>query len=724
MKFIYGKQDFKTLERGEENCYLMTNGLGGFSSLTMTGSCSRNDHAVLMACAALEAPNHRYNMIHRLEEVLTVGDREIYLSTQDFADHARREEGYRYLMSFVYENYPVWRFAAEGVEVCKRLILRPGENTVGFSYEIRNRSSVKAVLRVTPQMEFTAKGTRLKEDQTFELDVRGRKGTVRSNGRRLYFESNGEIRTLPPAFRDDLYYAYDACDGRAETGCTAVNHCLVFAAEPGCSCFGAAVYSTEPKWSGKEPAWSGREAARGTETARSEEEAALVADPVWSAVEEIAGELTSYREKLKRRAGFQDETAQALALAANQFISYRASTDKQTILAGFPFFEDWGRDTMIALTGCCISTGQTEAAESILRTFMLYCKRGLMPNLFPEGAQEPRYNTADAALLFILAVYEYYRRTKDKAFVLSAWSVMEEIVKYYEAGTDFHIGMDEDGLIHAGAGYDQVTWMDVRIGEILPTPRHGKPVEINAYWYNALRIMDLFQKLLEGQTDVEEKDYRTMAERTAENFRQKFWNEKTGCLRDVLSDDLSAAAARGALNTDADLSGPEKGQGAENDARRAAVNHDEQIRCNQIWAVSLPFSLLDREQERKVVETVFARLYTPLGLRTLDPADPEFQPFYGGELMARDLAYHQGTVWTFPLGGYYLAYLKVNDYSEEAKACVRAQLESITAALREGCIGQLPEIYDGQWPVSSKGCFAQAWSVGELLRVYEALERG
>lgn len=321
-----------------------------------------------------------------------------------------------------------------------------------------------------------------------------------------------------------------------------------------------------------------------------------------------------------------------------------------------------------------------------------------MPNLFPEGKQEPQYNTADAALLFIIAVYEYYSRTEDRAFAVSAWAVMQEIVERYEKGTDYDICMEEDGLIRAGEGYDQVTWMDVRVGEILPTPRHGKPVEINAYWYNALCMMDRFKRELKGDISEDEKDYAAMAALTRKSFREKFWNAEAGCLRDVLS--------------------PEQ---EENGA--AKVSPDTQIRCNQIWAVSLPFPLLEREQERQVVETVYRRLYTPLGLRTLDPEDPEFRPVYGGEQLERDLAYHQGTVWTYPLGGYYLAYLKVNDYSEEAKAHVRTQLETITAALREGCIGQLPEIYDGGRPVRSKGCFAQAWSVGEILRVYEALER-
>lgn len=703
MKFIYGRQDFKTLERGEENCYLMTNGLGGFSSLTMTGSCSRNDHALLMSCFAAEAPNHRYNMIHRLEEILTIGERRIHLSTQDFTDHSARETGFLFLSSFMYEDYPVWHYQVEGVEIIKTVVLAVNENMVGVSYEIRNRSGDAVELKVIPQMEFVPKGERLSETQEFvftegnsagQTEQGCRRAVIRSGGLSLYLETNGIVVEQPLSFRGDLYYAYDACDGRGETGCTAANHSIVFRIRPEERFSGEILYSVAP-------AADRRSSGVGA-----------------GGVLRMAESLTEYRDGLRKKAGFQDETAQTLAAAADQFISYRASTDRQTILAGYPFFEDWGRDTMISLPGCCLSTKRYDVAESILRTFMMYSKRGLMPNLFPEGKQEPRYNTVDAALLFIIAVYEYYLRTEDKAFVTGAWAVMQEIVDWYRRGTDFNIAMDEDGLIRAGEGYDQVTWMDVRIGDILPTPRHGKPVEINAYWYNVLCIMDFFQRKFKGEIPENGMDYGAMAERTGKSFRDKFWNEAAGCLKDVLSEE--DGRKRGTET------GQEPGHGTGQEIGKADGNKtgfpDNQIRCNQIWAVSLPFSLLDRVREKQVVETVFRKLYTPLGLRTLDPADPEFHPVYGGEQMQRDLAYHQGTVWTYPLGGYYLAYLKVNDYSEEAKAHVRIQLESITAAMREGCIGQLPEIYDGERPVSSRGCFAQAWSVGELLRVYEALE--
>lgn len=653
MKFLYGKQDWKTFERGEENCYLMTNGLGGFSSLSMIASCSRNDQAVLMACT--HAPNRRYNMIHRLEEVLELGgtdqpSHQVFLSSQDFQCHDRRQEGFRLQTGFVYEDYPTWSYLAEGVEVVRTIALMHGRNVVGISYRIRNRSLDNAALAVYPHLQFVPKGHRLSVKQEFSFT----QGKITSNGQTLYLRTNGDCRELPVRYHEDLYYKNDVEDGKMALGRSAVNHEIRFVVEAGQEGLLEIVYGIE--------------------------------NPLPN-MTEILQNVSNHRKNLQER--FHDETARALAASADQFISHRDSTGQKTILAGFPFFEDWGRDTMIALVGCCLSTRQYDTARSILETFMAHCRRGLMPNLFPEGADAAAYNTVDAALLFILAVYEYQKRTGDLAFVKKAYPVMQDIIRWYAEGTDYGIHMDQDGLIMAGQGYDQVTWMDVRVEDILPTPRHGKPVEINAYWYNALRIMDEFSKGQQGRSMEADADYGAMADKVSAVFEKLFWNQEKGCLRDVIS-------------------------GAE---------ADNQVRCNQIWAVSLPFSLLPREKEKQVVETVFRKLYTPVGLRTLDPQDTQFHPFYGGAQLDRDLAYHQGTVWTFPLGGYYLAYLKVHDYSRQAKAYVREQLRGIEAALREGCVAQLPEIYDGDNPVSSKGCFAQAWSVGEILRVYEALEQ-
>ena len=643
MRWIYGKQDFNTIARGQENGYLLTNGLGGFSSMTMTGSAARNDHAVLMAC--VQAPNHRYNVVHRLAETLRIGEELFPLSTQEFAD-GPSEEGYRYLSAFIYEGTPLWKFQLAGVEIHKEIGMKHGENTVAIRYRIQNRKKCPVTLEVTPFFQFTKKG----EDLSPEQKMARRENAIASNGLELKFTTNGTVVGIEET-RELYYYSYDVCDGRRETGSAMADHRISLTVSAEKEAVLKIVYSLE--------------------------DAKQDADVIFK-------EMKQYQKTLKEQAGFRSPVACELAKSADAFVSRREPTGGSTILAGYPFFEDWGRDTMIALPGICIATGQYDTAKEILRTFAVHEQKGLMPNLFPEGGNEPLYNTVDAALLFVNCVYLYYEATKDQAFVEEMYPVMERILKGYREGTDYGIHMDEDGLILAGEGLWQVTWMDVRVGEILPTPRHGKPVEINAYWYNALCIMERFAALLDQKWE-----YPGLKEQVKQSFAEQFWMEEKHCLKDLVS----------------------------------GTEADRQIRCNQIWAVSMPFTMLEPEKEREVVETVFETLYTPYGLRTLEMADGEFHPFYGGTMEERDMAYHQGTVWTFPLGAYYLAFLKVNGYTKEAKEIVKDQLEILESALREGCIGQLPEIYDGENPTRSKGCFAQAWSVGELLRVYEAIEK-
>lgn len=643
MKWIYGKQELKNLERGQENCYLLTNGLGGFSSMTMTGSVARNDHALLMAC--VQAPNHRYNMVHRLKESLCLGEEEIVLSSQEFAD-GYKEEGCPYFSSFVFDDMPIWRFLVQGVEIRKEIAMKQGENTVAVRYSIRNRSRKPAELKIVPFYQFTAKGSEPEPEQKFQYT----KNAVISNGMTLYFQTNGTLDNIEER-QETYFYSYDACDGRRETGLAKSGHIITESVQPGEEKILKLVYSME----------------------NADQDADV-----------IILEMQTYRKALEAKAGLHKEMAKELVKSASQFVSRRESTNGRTILAGYPFFEDWGRDTIIALPGICISTGQYETAKEILRTFAVNERGGLMPNLFPEGGNDPLYNTVDAALLFINCVYLYYQAAGDRAFVQEMYPVMERIIKAYREGTDYGIHMDEDGLIQSGEGLWQVTWMDVRVGDILPTPRHGKPVEINAYWYNALCIMDEL-----AETADKKAVYTQLKEKVKASFVDKFWMDDKKCLKDLVS----------------------------------GTKADAQIRCNQIWAVSLTFTMLDPEKEQQVVETVFEKLYTPYGIRTLEQEDQEVHGLYQGKMEDRDMAYHQGTVWTFPLGAYYLAYLKVNQYSPEAKKIVREQLEVMEAAMREGCIGQLPEIYDGENPTRSKGCFAQAWSVGEILRVYEALEK-
>lgn len=644
MRFVYGKQELCTRQRAEDVSVLLTNGLGGYLSTTAAFSAPRCDQGLL--AAAVQAPNRRVMLVHRLKEVLRIGQKETFLSTQSFAEEAA-EDGWKNLSSFTYQYTPCWRYHVGGVMVERKLALGWEENTAAALYTVENRSGRPCTLEIVPQLKFAPKEDALKKpDKTFRFE----NGKVTSGGETMHVFTDAALAARPVQW-EKLHYTADEKDGRPAFGYAASCFSITRTVEAGETAQFEVVFFT------------GETAASGTELLR-QQEMRLAA--------------------LEKKAGFADPAASQLAAAADAFIARRASTNGKTILAGYPLFSDWGRDTMIALPGCCLETGRYEDAKSILRTFLAYEKDGLVPNLFPEGAQKPMYNTVDAALLLMEGVWLYIQRSGDRAFLHEAYPVMERIIAAYRKGTHHGIRMDADGLITAGEGLDQVTWMDVCVNGILPTPRHGKPVEVNAYWYNALAIMAAFAKQL-----GKEADYEQLAEKVKRSFAEKFYMPEKGYLKDVLS------------GTDA----------------------DEQIRCNQIWAVSMSFSALSPEQEKNVVETVYRQLYTPCGLRTLSPEDPQYHGSYGGEQLARDLAYHQGTVWVFPLGAYYRAYLKVHNNTPEAAAQVRRELDAVLPMLREGCIGQLPEIYSGDFPAESKGCFAQAWSVGEMLRVYAALEK-
>ena len=640
MKYVYDKQhDLLSLPQAEETCWLLANGLGGYASTSAAFSVTRNDQGLLIAA---KTPNQRFNLVHRLSEKLSSDGESVFLSSQTFGDGTPPEDGWRRLSSFVWEDGPCWLYQADSVQVTRRCAMEHGKNASAVVYTVENRSEAPCTLRVTPVFQFSQKGD--PPQAPFALHYTG--GTIQGAGLTLHVKSSEPLLPLPQTW-ENLSYEDDRKDGRRETGLGLICAAVELTVPQGESRRLELVFSTEP---------SGKGGA------------------------EILLDAEARQRSLLAQSGFKDPAARELARSADAFIANRPSSGGKTILAGYPFFGDWGRDTMIALPGCVLATKQYDTAKSILRTFLAYEQDGLVPNLFPEGQEEPRYNTVDAALLLINCVWLYYQKTDDRDFVREAWPVMVRIIHAYRTGTHHAIGMDTDGLIFAGKGMDQVTWMDVCVDGILPTPRHGKPVEINAYWYNALRILqELALTLGEDGTA-----YGRLAEQVKMSFTDLFWMEEKGYLKDVVS-----------------------GTGA-----------DEQLRCNQIWAVTMPFTMLPPAQEQRVVESVRRHLYTPFGLRTLSPEDPEFHPFYGGSQRERDMAYHQGTIWPYPLGAYYLAWLKTHGSTAEAAAQVREQLGNMEAMLREGCVGQLPEIYDGGNPGPSKGCFAQAWSVGELLRVY------
>ena len=646
MKFRYTPKDLFHAQAADKNTFLLTNGLGGYMAVSAGYGAPRCDQGILVA--AVKAPNERISLVHRLSETLQVGEEQAWLSSQQFADGKEAEDGLRCLNAYSYEYVPCWQYEMAGVKVVRQCAMEQGENTVAVVYQVENRADVPCKLTITPWFKFAPKEEAVQQPVAFAYE----NGKVAANGYTLFLHTGETVQAQESAWQINAY-PEDAKDGRPASG-FAGSCCRIEKTVPGgqTATF-EVVFSTEEKVD------SG-------------------AQILQRSIERM--------QQMEEKCGFADPAARQLVLSADAFIARRDSTNGKTILAGYPLFSDWGRDTMIALPGCCLATGRFDDAKSILRTFLAYEKEGLVPNLFPEGGQAPMYNTVDAALLLIDSVWQYVERTGDWEFAKEAYPTMERIIACYRRGTHHGIGMDIDGLIYAGQGLDQVTWMDVCVQGILPTPRHGKPVEINAYWYNALKIMDIFAQRL-GQ---DRKDYESLAETVKKSFREKFYMPHKGYLKDVLSD------------TDADT----------------------QIRCNQIWALSMGFTMLDAEEERNVLQTVRKHLHTPCGLRTLSPEDTQYHGYYGGPQLERDMAYHQGTTWVFPMGAYYRAYLKVYHYSEEAIAAVKQELAAVEGMMRQGCAGQLPEIYDGDHPYEGKGCFAQAWSVGEMLRVYEVLERG
>lgn len=644
IKFSYGTNNFKNKKISQENCYLLTNGLGGYSTLSIINSIIRNDNGLFVV--ATTPPNIRYVLISKLEENIIINNKNYELTSQEYVQHTKNKDGEKYLVNFSQRYLPTWHYIVDGVEIIKSIVLAYGENTLGVKYEIINHLNKKVSLDVIPALQFCTKGEIMSYNQPFNIS----NNRISANNIDMNVICNDwDINIFDSTqYENDIYYSYDAKDGREAVGRFAKGVRYNYNFD------------------------NNNKAYLQFTLTDKEKDTQLLFD------NEI-----KRQKSLIAKSEQKDAIAKVLVRATDQFICKRESTDSLTIIAGYPFFADWGRDTMYAVEGCCISTKRYEDAKDIFRTFIKYLKNGIMPNLFPEGGNEPLYNTVDASLLFIQGVYNYYKVTKDIKFIEEAFEPIISVLENYMNGTDYDIKMDKDYLIKAGSGYNQLTWMDVRFDTELPTPRHGKPVEINAFWYSSLKIANEFGKLLNKDT----KKYEELAEKVKNSFNEKFWNEKENCLKDVVSGE----------------------------------DYDYQVRCNQIWAVSCEFSPIDNDKAKKVVAKVFDKLYTPYGLRSLSPEDEQFVPEYGGKHYKRDMSYHQGTVWTFPLGSYFRAYLKVNNYSDSAKKVVKKQLSFFEDALREGCVGQIAEIYDGLFPNESRGCFAQAWSVSEILKIYDEL---
>lgn len=662
--YQYTQKDWTTFKEGIKREWAVTNGIGGYAGSSMIGAHSRTHQGYLIA--SLHAPIERYLVFSKINETATVGTRTLSFETSQHRASGKTvyTEGQKFLTSFIYDGSVHYTYETDNFSFEKHITLKRNANVCAVAYELTAGDS-DCTFTLTPLFNY-------------------REHSESSTPDTLKFETFTEDRTfyLVPEKNKDIAIRFQTSEGTFSERETVYDIDMQLQIEVDLETDGLDCHYCPVDLSIAVPANTTKKVSILCSIGDVNERPAPVSGTeAFSILEENA----RCHAELFEKAGYHDSFANQLVLASDQFLTYRESTKMMTVLAGLPWFTDWGRDTMIAFTGLTLCTKRFKEAEEILLTFARYIRHGIVPNMFPDDNMPPLYNTVDASLWYFYAVYQYLHynpAAEAEAFVKEQiFPHLKEIISAYEKGTDFSIYMEDDGLIHAGSGLDQITWMDVRVGDWVATPRHGKPVEINALWYNALRIMEsLCEKF-----DEDASAYRTRAEQVKESFNAKFWDSANQCLFDVVDGD----------------------------------EPDDHIRPNQVYAVSLPFSLLPEEQEKAVVALVEKELFVGCGLRSLAPDHPDYHGIYCGALAKRDAAYHQGTAWGFLLGGFFSAYMKVNHHSSSAAANAVRMLEPVRKHLTDsGCIGSISEIFDGDTPHNPRGCYAQAWSVGEVLRCY------
>lgn len=662
--YQYTQKDWTTFKEGIKREWAVTNGIGGYAGSSMIGAHSRTHQGYLIA--SLHAPIERYLVFSKINETATVGTRTVSFETSQHRASGKTvyAEGQKFLSSFIYDGSVHYAYETDNFSFEKHITLKRNANVCAVSYELTAGDS-DCTFTLTPLFNY-------------------REHSESSTPDTLRFDTFTEDRTfyLVPEKNKDIAIRFQTSEGTFSERKTVYDVDMQLQIEVDLETDGLDCHYCPVDLSIAVPANTTKKVSILCSIGDVNERPAPVSGTeAFSILEENA----RCHAELFEKAGYHDSFANQLVLASDQFLTYRESTKMMTVLAGLPWFTDWGRDTMIAFTGLTLCTKRFKEAEEILLTFARYIRHGIVPNMFPDDNMPPLYNTVDASLWYFYAVYQYLHynpAAEAEAFVKEQiFPHLKEIISAYEKGTDFSIYMEDDGLIHAGSGLDQITWMDVRVGDWVATPRHGKPVEINALWYNALRIMEsLCEKF-----DEDASAYRTRAEQVKESFNAKFWDSANQCLFDVVDGD----------------------------------EPDDHIRPNQVYAVSLPFSLLPEEQEKAVVALVEKELFVGCGLRSLAPDHPDYHGIYCGALAKRDAAYHQGTAWGFLLGGFFSAYMKVNHHSSSAAANAVRMLEPVRKHLTDsGCIGSISEIFDGDAPHNPRGCYAQAWSVGEVLRCY------
>jgi predicted glycogen debranching enzyme len=626
--------------------WIETNGLGGWASSSVSGANTRNYHGVFVS--AIDPPVGRMVMLNKLEEIISVGEEKYELSCNQFPGKVCCE-GLQYLNKFTRDIFPVFQYKIENIEITKTIAAMYQEDTVVITYEVTSA------------------------DTEFELDL---KPLI--------------------SFRDyhSLSHANDGINRNIKFG----NDTLEVNPYPGLPTMYIYIDKSTFRF---DPAWFHNfeyreEQARGlrfsedlfchgnfTVKLKAGSKVGIVISTLQNADKDAFKRVQQEkerRENLLTKIPVKDMLSRTLILAADQFLVKRGE-DLKTIIAGYHWFADWGRDTMISLPGICLINERYDDAKKILKAFAQSIDHGMLPNRFSDRGEAPEYNTADATLWFFVAIKKYLDYSGDEEFVLNELlPVLKSIIEYHDAGTRYNIKVQEDGLIYQGQIGMQLTWMDAKIGDWVVTPRIGKAVEINALWYNALLIMSEFSQKAKQEHDS--TTYRERAEKVKSSFMEIFLNKEKGYLYDCIKGDYK----------------------------------DASFRPNQIFAMSLPYSLLDRELSASILKMIEEKLLTPYGLRSLAPDDPKYAGHYRGDQLSRDGAYHQGTIWSWLLGPYITAKIRLE--GEEGRRSVMKLLNKFQVHLSEAGIGTVSEIFDGDAPYAPKGCIAQAWGVAEILRAY------
>lgn len=658
----FGREVCCDLEAAESREWLVTNGIGGYAFGTVAGHQTRCYHGLLIA--ALQPPLGRKLLLAKVDETARYGSGQFELFTNRWADGTIAPHGYRNIERFRLEGTtPVWTFALDDALLEKRVFMQFGANTTYIFYRLVRGSapvelSIKALTDYCEEHCVTSA-----PDQAMEITPvdRGLK-VAASEGAQPYYLLSDSAAVLPGG---EWYHNFDLAAERARGLHDRADH--FFAGQfwatilPGGSL--TIVASTEAA-----PSLNGEAAL-----AKRQSESRALLDRFFAA---NAGP-----------APRSLPAVQQLALAAEQFIAARpldATGDAKTILAGYPWFGDWGRDTMVALPGLCLATGRPWLGRNILRSYSRFVSEGMLPNVLPREGESPLYNSVDAALWYFEAARQYFDATSDIGLLHELFPVLASILEAYMRGTRYHIHVDPaDGLLFAGEPGVQLTWMDAKVGDHVVTPRIGKPVEVNALWLNAASAMALFARTLGKPASR----YENIAERSRTGFA-RFWNPTRQFCFDVIDDPGIPGGNDGIL------------------------------RPNQIFAVSLPQTALSTEQQRAVVDVCARELLTSFGLRSLGRSEGAgYRGRYAGRPEERDAAYHQGTVWGWLLGPFVLAHLRVYQDTEAALSFLEPMFQHLKAA----GLGTASEIFDGDAPFTPNGCVAQAWTVGETLRAWRAV---